>query len=96
MVNLYTHQQYEPRHNPSNCVRIRGDLSPLVCSLRTIMSKPLTELSTERLNALLENYLGVKADDEKNDCLLPPTKMLLADKLAEIRKILNDRNELQS
>jgi len=96
VAKIYTHQQYEPRHNPSNCVRIRGDFSPLVCSLRTIMSKPLTELSTERLNALLENYLGVKADDEKNDCLLPPTKMLLADRLAEIRKILNDRNELQS
>ena len=60
------------------------------------MIKSLRDFSTKRLNALLENYLGVKADYEKNDCLLPPTKMLLADRLAEIRKILDDRNKSKS
>ena len=60
------------------------------------MIKSLRDFSTKRLNALIENYLGVKADDEKNDCLLQPTKMLLEIKLAEIRKILDDRNKSKS
>ena len=96
MAKIYTHQQYEPRNNPSYCVRIRGDFYPLVQSHRIIMIKSLRDFSTKRLNALIENYLGVKADDEKNDCLLPPTKMLLEIKLAEIRKILDDRNKSKS
>ncbi len=68
-VILYTHQQYEPRHNTSNCVRIRGDLSPLVCSLRIIMIEtnhsPRDEANYNEYRKQAEKEINAKLKVEK-------------------------------
>lgn len=79
MAKIYTHQQYEPRHNPSNCVRIRGGISPLVCSLRTIMIETNHSLKDE------ENYIEYrKQAEEEINAKLPENSQVEEKSLADI------------